>query len=179
MKSKLLFLILGLVLINAARASDPPAGDGKTLFLSRCASCHNVNKLVTGPALAGIDERRSMEWIINFVKSSQSMVKNGDKDAVALFEKFKIPMPDHPDLTSENIKSIVEYIKSESKPVDQSKSAFAKPSVKKPVYFPFSFTTNLWPSIGLLVAVLLLMGTFLFALKVKVMKRKAAEKKWA
>src|SRR5688500_16613500 len=94
-------LLLLLTLLPAATAlADPPAEEGKTIFAARCASCHNVNKDLTGPALAKVDERRSMEWIVSFIRSSQSLVKSGDKDAVAVFEKFnRIPMPDHPDLS--------------------------------------------------------------------------------
>jgi hypothetical protein len=163
--------------IKTAKASDPPVEEGKSIFLSRCAGCHNVNKILTGPALAGVDERRSLDWIISFVHSSQTMVKKGDKDAVALFEKFKIPMPDHPDLTNDNIRSIVAYIKSETKAVNPLKTPISKPSIKKTNYFPFSFAYNLWPSIGLLAALSLLLLTLLFAAKVNIMKRKMAEKK--
>ena len=115
MNNKLLLLLLTLFLFTAAGA-EPPAEEGKSIFSSRCASCHNVNKVLTGPALAGVHERRSMDWITRFIKSSQTMIKSGDKDAVALFEKFnKIPMPDYPDLTDANVVSIVEYIKAASK----------------------------------------------------------------
>src|SRR5688572_6757319 len=98
MKLKIImYLTLGLsmIAINANANPDPPK-DGKLIFNSRCAACHNVNQVLTGPALAGVHDRRSMDWIIKFVRSSQAMVKNGDKDAVAIYEKFnKIPMPDH------------------------------------------------------------------------------------
>ena len=30
--------------------------EGKTIFSTRCAGCHNVNKTLTGPALAGVDQ---------------------------------------------------------------------------------------------------------------------------
>ncbi len=172
MRTKLLFVFLGLLFIQAAKATDPPVKEGKTLFMSRCAACHNVNKVLTGPALAGVDQRRSMDWIINFVHSSQSMVKKGDKEAVALFEKFKVPMPDHPDLTSDNIKSIVEYIKSEAKSADEKKASSVKPAIDKKSSFPFSFATNLWPSVGLVTSGLLLISTLIFARKVSVIKKR-------
>src|SRR5215208_1973077 len=112
MKIKLLFLTLFATTIVWA---GPPSEEGKAIFTSRCSGCHNINKILTGPALAGVDQRRSIDWIINFVHSSQGVIKSGDKDAVALFEKFnRIPMPDHPDLTADNIKNIVDYIKSEA-----------------------------------------------------------------
>ena len=83
MKLKIFPLLSALLLSMAAFAV--PIEEGKTIFAFRCAACHNINKTLTGPALAGVDERRAMDWIINFVHSSQSMVKAGDKDAVALF----------------------------------------------------------------------------------------------
>ena len=181
MKSKMIICLAFALLMygsNTKANPDPPVKDGKTIFISRCASCHNINKIMTGPALAGVDERRSIDWIINFIHSSQTMVKKGDKDAVALFDKFnKVPMPDHPDLTEENIKSIVEYIKSESKPAGEEKAPFAKPSSKKPNYLPLSLAKDFWSLTGVLVAVLLLIATLLFAVKVNTMKRELANKK--
>ena len=93
---------------------------------------------MTGPALAGVDERRSMDWIINFIHSSQSVIKSGDKDAIALYEKFnKIPMPDHPDLSDDKIKSIVAYIKSETKTATDT-APFDKAGKLHPAYTPIS-----------------------------------------
>lgn len=180
MKNKIItFLIIGLLFFwNVAKAEPDPPLDGKSIFTSRCAACHNVNKTLTGPALAGVDERRSIDWIVNFVHSSQTMVKKGDKDAVAVFEKFnKIPMPDHPDLTAENIKSIVEFIKSESKPAGEEKAPFAKPSVKKLNYLPLSLAKDFWPLMGVLGSILLLIATLLFAVKVNSMKKELENKK--
>ena len=57
------------------------------IFSSRCASCHNVNKVVVGPALAGVSDRHTEDWIIHFVHSSQSVIKGGDTAAIALYEK--------------------------------------------------------------------------------------------
>ncbi len=115
MKKKLVISILTLFTITCV-FSIPPVDDGKLIFTSRCASCHNVNKIVVGPALAGVSERHPEDWIVKFVHSSQTVIKGGDKAAVDLYEKFnKVPMPDHPDLSTDNIKSILAYIKSETK----------------------------------------------------------------
>src|SRR6476660_9843167 len=106
-------LILFTLLLSATALAAPPAEEGRAIFTARCAGCHNVNKILTGPALAGVDQRHSIDWIINFVHSSQTVIKSGDKTAVALFEKFnRIQMPDHPDLTEKNIRDVVEFIKS-------------------------------------------------------------------
>lgn len=165
MKRLTAFLLLGF-LFNQAIIAAPPVEEGKTIFTSRCAACHNINKVLTGPALAGVDERRSMDWIISFVQSSQTLVKKGDKDAVALFEQFnKIPMPDHTDLTAENIKSVVAYIKSEAKG-PESKAPAAKPEEQKGPDYKALLTD--YKIIAAVAAVIgLLVVTLLFAAQVK------------
>jgi cytochrome c551/c552 len=113
---KIFFFTLCLLLTTMSSVADVPK-KGKAIFTSRCASCHHVSKVVVGPALGGIDQRRSLDWIVKFVQSSQTAIKSGDKDAVAMFEQFnKVPMPDHKDLSKEDISNIIEYIKSEEKP---------------------------------------------------------------
>ena len=115
MKKKIVISILTLFIITCV-FSIPPVDEGKMIFTSRCASCHNVNKVIVGPALAGVSDRHSEDWIIKFVHSSQTVIKGGDKTAVDLYEKFnKVPMPDHPDLSANSIKSILAYIKSDIK----------------------------------------------------------------
>lgn len=177
MKTKLpAFLVITFLWGNIYANPDLPV-EGKTIFTSRCAACHNVNKIATGPALAGVSDRRSIDWIISFVHSSQTMIKNGDKDAIALYEKFnKIPMPDHQDLTDDNIKSIVEFIKSESKVTGPHKASF-NPSEKKPDYRPVSLTKDIWPLTAILGSIILLIGSLIFAVKVNDMKKEWIEAK--
>ena len=157
---KIRFLSVVLLFSLAANA-NPPIDEGKTIFAARCAACHNINKVLTGPALAGVHERRSLDWIVNFVHSSQTMVKSGDPIALEVFTKFnKIPMPDHKDLTPDNIKNIVEYIKSESK-AGGEEAPFAKPSKLRPNYTPLSirnygFFIGFLALVGVLIAALLL-----------------------
>lgn len=163
MNSKFLFIAL---LISGFVFAAPPSEEGRTIFTARCAGCHNVNKVLTGPALAGVDQRRSIDWIINFVHSSQTVIKKGDKDAVALFEKFnRIPMPDHTDLTPDNIKSIVEYIKTEASNVVTT-APFATPSRLQKPYVPISITNYIFFA-GYLGAVVLLIIGLLMAVRVK------------
>lgn len=170
----LLLLLSGITLVNAA----PPVEEGRTIFTSRCAACHNINKAMTGPALAGVDQRRSIDWIIKFVHSSQTLVKNGDKDAVAIFNQFNnVPMPDHPDLTDDHIKSIVEYIKSEAKPADEEKAPFAKPSVQKTDYRPLSLQKDYGFFIAYLVAVVMLISTLVFLVHLNKLRLKTQEQK--
>ena len=172
MNSKnLLAALITICTVTLANA-NPPAEEGKAIFTSRCAACHNVNKVLTGPALAGVDQRRSIEWIVKFVQSSQGLVKSGDKDAVAIFQQFnRIPMPDHPDLTADKIKSIVDFIKSESKPAGEDKAPFAKPTKKEPVYRPLSLAGDYWIFLIYLAVVAMLIAVLLFAVKLNSFKR--------
>ena len=88
------------------------AQSGEQLFKSNCAACHTVGKgKLTGPDLKKVEERHDMAWLVNWVKSSQSMVKAGDTSAVRLFKDYNnMIMPDQT-LSDEEIKSVVEYIK--------------------------------------------------------------------
>ena len=88
---------------------------GEQTFKTICFACHTIGggRLV-GPDLAGVHEKRSQEWLENFVKSSQSMMNDGDPDAIALFEEFnRIPMPDSI-LSDAQIRQVLGYIQSQS-----------------------------------------------------------------
>ncbi|MEP7257850.1 MAG: c-type cytochrome, partial [Flavitalea sp.] len=62
-----LLLILTLLSFNAVQAQD-----GGSLFQQNCASCHAVNKDLTGPRLSGVegrgpwsDRKQLYAWIHN------------------------------------------------------------------------------------------------------------------
>ncbi len=173
MKTKILILILALLpaICSFSRPAYSLTEEGKALFTNRCASCHNVNKTLIGPALAGVDERHTIEWITRFVRSSQSVIKSGDKEAAVLYEKFnKIPMPNHPDLTDADIKGIVEYIKSETKTAATDAAPFRKPGKLHPNYTPLSIH-NYGYFITFIALTFLLAGSLLALVKVKSLQR--------
>src|ERR1700746_271277 len=104
MKNKIVSLVAMWCAFSIAATAKTSIDEGKALFTTRCTSCHNVNKQLVGPALANVDQRRNIEWIINFIHSPKTMIAGKDKDAVALYNQFnQVTMPDHADLTSENI----------------------------------------------------------------------------
>jgi cytochrome c551/c552 len=169
MKKKIAISVLTL-LLSVFVFSIPPAEEGKTIFTSRCASCHNVNKVVVGPALAGVADRHTEDWIIHFVHSSQTVIKGGDQAAIALYEKFnKVPMPDHPDLTAENIKGVLAYIKSETK-TNAAGPSF-RPDRIHPNYKPLLSTNYLFFT-SYLTLVVMLAAALVILVKVKEIQRK-------
>ncbi len=160
-KSAILKVIIACILILPGRLHAAPPDEGKAIFTARCASCHNVNRRMTGPALAGVDERRSIDWIIRFVHSSKTVIASGDTAAVKLFDQFnRVSMPEHPDLSEAQIKSIVDYIKAEAK-TGVVAAPFEKPTRKPDGYLPLSIHD--YPFFGVyLFAVACLVGVLLF-----------------
>lgn len=173
MRTKTFFLLFALFTGWAAKAV-PPVEEGKSIFTTRCAACHNVNKILVGPALAGVDTRHSIDWIVNFVHSSQTVIKKGDPAAVALFNKFNhIQMPNHPDLSEGQIKNIVEYIKTEAKSAKEATAAAptVRPENVRPIFPPLS-SANAGFYVTLFALAVLLIAVLLFAVQVKQYQRR-------
>jgi len=145
------------LLIAALAANAQNAEAGKELFKTRCAACHNVEKDLVGPALKDVDKKRSAEWIISFVRASQTKIKAGDTAAVALFNKYnQAIMPDHSDLKDDQIKNIMEYIKVESKNIGTAKSSAKRPSEQYPHYMPIKWTNYwFWALFGVLIIIMI------------------------
>ena len=90
------------------------AQDGKALFSQNCASCHAVHKQLTGPALAGVEDRWSEKAnLLAWIRNSQAYLKTGDKYANDLYAQYnKTQMNAFPALTDQDIDAILAYIKS-------------------------------------------------------------------
>jgi cytochrome c2 len=114
------FLIAAIALI-AIPFNNIYAQDGATLFRTNCGACHSVGKgKLVGPDLKGVTDRHKEEWIMKWVKGSQTLVKAGDPEAVKVFnENSMIPMPDQA-LKDDEIKSIIAYVKTGGEPATVS-----------------------------------------------------------
>jgi mono/diheme cytochrome c family protein len=90
--------------------------DGKALFSANCASCHSVTKQLTGPALAGVEERWGGDRtkLHAWIRNSQAFLKTGDTYANDLFNRFnKVPMNAFTSLGDKDIDAILDYVKAE------------------------------------------------------------------
>lgn len=89
------------------------AASGEEIFKTNCTSCHALtDKVLVGPGLAGVTEKRSEEWLIKWVRNSQELIASGDADAIAIFEEFnKIQMPGYPQFSDEELAGLVAYMK--------------------------------------------------------------------
>lgn len=60
-------------------------GKGEATFKQTCAAFHSIGKgKLVGPDLVNVQDRHTEEWLLKFIKSSQTMVKSGDKYADSL-----------------------------------------------------------------------------------------------
>jgi cytochrome c551/c552 len=94
------------------------AQDGKALFTANCASCHAIDKKLTGPALRGVEDRwPSRDKIHDWVHNSAKVIQSGDPYAVSLFNEFnKTQMTPFPQLSAKDIDAVLDYVKSAPAP---------------------------------------------------------------
>ena len=97
-------------LIGSQSASAQESG--KQIFQKSCAACHSIGAgRLVGPDLKGVNDKRPEDWLLKFIKSSEKLVKSGDKTAMALLEEFnKMPMPDQA-LSDDQIRKVLAHIK--------------------------------------------------------------------
>ena len=88
------------------------AQDGKALFQSNCASCHNPLKVVTGPALKGVSSRVPDKKLLHaWIKNNNAVLASGNKYFVDLYNQYgKTPMNTFPGLADPEIDAIIKYV---------------------------------------------------------------------
>ena len=92
----------------SAQEADPIAG--KKLFNANCAACHKLNKKAVGPALKGVSAKYDKEWLYSWIKNSAAMIKEGDAQAIAIWEEYnKTAMTAFPQLSNADIDNIIAY----------------------------------------------------------------------
>jgi len=101
------------ITFSAAIGNQLNAQDGKALFSANCASCHAVNKKLTGPALAGVEDRwPDKKNLYAWIKNSAAFLKTGDPYANNLYNEYnKVAMNSFPGLSDADIDAILAYIK--------------------------------------------------------------------
>jgi hypothetical protein len=94
------------------------AQDGKALFQSDCASCHNPIKVVTGPALKGVTSRVTDPKLLHaWIRNNAAVLASGNKYFNDLYVQFnKTPMNTFPQLTDPEIDAILKYIETYPEP---------------------------------------------------------------
>ncbi|AEK24011.1 c-type cytochrome [Capnocytophaga canimorsus] len=122
--TNVLSIWLMLVFSVSVFAQEGDVAKGKTLFNQQCAACHKLDKRMTGPALAGIADKRDREWLQKWIRNSAALIKSGDADAIAIFEEYnKVPMTAFPQLSDQDIDDILAYTSAPPPAPEQPKEA--------------------------------------------------------
>src|ERR1700761_9545981 len=115
---KLIFSILLPTLVLLGSTFITQAQDGKALFQSNCASCHNPFKVITGPALQGVTSRVPDKTLLHaWIHNNQKVLASGNPYFTNLFNQYnKTPMNVFPDLSDKDIDAILNYIETAKPP---------------------------------------------------------------
>jgi cytochrome c551/c552 len=107
--------ILALSLIVIFQRSSQAQPDGEALFKANCTACHLVSEdVVVGPGLKNVHTKYKEDWLIKWIKNSSALIKAGDPAAVKVYEQFnKVAMPAF-NLSDDEVKAMIAYIKTES-----------------------------------------------------------------
>ncbi len=109
MAKRLLLIVFSLAVMSTL----PVAGqDGKALFQTNCASCHNPLKDGTGPALKGLEDRN--KWadhkeLVKWINNPGGYMAT-DKYTQGLKAKFGSMMTPFPNIKLADVDAIVKYI---------------------------------------------------------------------
>ena len=103
-------LLVTLLFPSLGLSQEADIQAGKALFNSNCAACHQLNRKAVGPALRGVTEKYDKEWLYSWIKNGTQMIKDGDPQAVAIWEEYnRAVMTNYPQFSNEQIDNILAY----------------------------------------------------------------------
>ena len=106
---KRIFLV-ALLLPSLSISQEADIQAGKSLFNANCAACHQLNRKAVGPALSGVSEKYDREWLYKWIRNGTQMIKDGDPQAVAIWEEYnRAVMTNYPQFSNEQIDNILAY----------------------------------------------------------------------
>lgn len=86
------------------------AARGEAQFNAICVACHMAEQRMIGPAMAGVYERRSPEWVMNMMLNPDGMLKE-DPIAKALLKEYNNAIMLNQNLTEEQARELAEYLR--------------------------------------------------------------------
>ena len=86
------------------------AARGEAQFNAICVACHMVDQRMIGPAMKGVYERRSPEWVMNMMLNPDGMLKE-DPIAKALLKEYNNAIMLNQNLTEEQARELAEYLR--------------------------------------------------------------------
>jgi cytochrome c551/c552 len=84
--------------------------EGKTVYDVKCASCHKLSdERLVGPGWKGVTDRRTPEWIMNFVTNTEEMLQK-DTAAQNMLEICLVKMPNQ-NLSETDARNTLEFMR--------------------------------------------------------------------
>ena len=112
-------LALSLPALAAAQGGgftvDPAqAAAGKKIYMNKgCGGCHQIGRASSSPDLAGVQDRRSMEWLTKWLTDTKNMLET-DSTAKALLAEYKGMRMPQQRISAAEAEQVVHYIAQES-----------------------------------------------------------------
>ena len=86
------------------------AAQGEKTYSTICIACHMAEQRMIGPALKGVYERRSPEWVMNMILNPDRMIKE-DPIAIALLKEYNNAIMLNQNLSEEDARAVAEYLR--------------------------------------------------------------------
>ncbi|MFT4831891.1 MAG: mono/diheme cytochrome c family protein [Psychroserpens sp.] len=86
------------------------ASKGEAKFNAICTACHMAEQRMIGPALKGVYDRRSPEWVMNMILNPDGMLKE-DPIAKALLKEYNNAVMLNQNLSEEDARALAEYLR--------------------------------------------------------------------
>jgi cytochrome c2 len=84
--------------------------EGTKVYDVKCASCHKLtDERLVGPGWKEVTDRRTPEWIMNFVTNTEEMIEK-DTAAKNLLEVCLVQMPNQ-NLSEQDARSVLEFMR--------------------------------------------------------------------
>ncbi|WP_419212966.1 c-type cytochrome [Maribacter sp. X9] len=90
--------------------NEEMAAAGKEKFQAICTACHMADQRLIGPALKGVYERRSPEWVMNMIINPDKMLKE-DPIAKALLKEYNNAIMLNQNVSEGDARNIAEYLR--------------------------------------------------------------------
>jgi mono/diheme cytochrome c family protein len=111
-------LVFGIVALAGTASAQAQTGDaqlerGKMIYFNRgCRGCHGIGKRMIAPDLAGLESRRSKEWIYKWLKETDVMLAS-DSTAIQLAAEYNNAHMPKQHLSDQDIDALLAYLRAE------------------------------------------------------------------
>ena len=114
-------IVFSLILFFTPNLLADDIKSGEKLFKQNCTACHTMTTArLVGPGLEGVADKYEKEWLIKWIRNSQSLIASGDERAIAIFEEYnKVAMTAF-DFSDQEFSDLLAYLA--NPPIEEEKN---------------------------------------------------------